>query len=57
MTGFKAKLKKYGFLHVDKNLAKHLGIELGKNKEDVPVTIERIEDGFIVKLSSGKEKR
>jgi hypothetical protein len=43
------KINKYGFLHVDKDLAKHLGIELGKDKADVPVTIERVEDGFIVR--------
>lgn len=44
------KINKYGFLHVDKDLAKHLGIELGKDKNDVPVQIERIPEGFIVKL-------
>ena len=44
------KINKYGFLHVDKALAKHLGVELGKDKEDVPVSIERIEGGFIVKV-------
>jgi len=46
----KMKINKYGFLHVDKDLAKHLGIELGKDKSDVPVVIERIPEGFIVKL-------
>jgi hypothetical protein len=44
------KINKYGFLHVDRDLAKHLGIELGKDKSDVPVTIERIEGGFVVKI-------
>ena len=43
-------INKYGFLHVDKDLAKYLGIELGKDKADVPVTIERIEGGFTVKI-------
>ena len=46
------KINKYGFLHVDKDLAKHLGIELGKDKADVPVVIERIEGGFVVKLKT-----
>jgi hypothetical protein len=45
------KINKYGFLHVDRNLAKHLGIELGKDKSDVPVEIERIEGGFVVKIA------
>ena len=45
------KINKYGFLHVDKDLAKHLGIELGKDKADVPVTIEKIPGGFVVKLA------
>lgn len=44
------KINKYGFLHVDKKLAKHPGIELGKDKTDVPVSIELIPNGFIVKL-------
>ena len=44
------KINKYGFLHVDRDLAKHLGIELGKDKNDVPVQIERVEGGFIVKI-------
>ena len=44
------KINKYGFLHVDKDLAKYLGIELGKDKEDVPVTVERIENGFTVRI-------
>ena len=46
------KINKYGFLHVDKDLAKHLGIELGKDKDDIPVTIERIDSGFVVKLKT-----
>lgn len=46
------KINKYGFLHVDKDLAKHLGIELGKDKADVPVTIEHIPGGFIVRLKA-----
>jgi len=45
-----AKINKYGFLHVNGKLAKHLGVEFGKDKADVPVTIEPIEKGFIVKL-------
>jgi hypothetical protein len=45
-------INKYGFLHVDKNLASHLGIEFGKDKEDVPVAIELIEGGFIVRLKA-----
>lgn len=43
-------INKYGFLHVNGNLAKHLGIELGKDKANVPVTVEPIENGFIVRL-------
>jgi hypothetical protein len=46
----KAKINKYGFLHVNGKLAKHLGVEFGKDKVDVPVTIERIEGGFVVKI-------
>jgi hypothetical protein len=46
------KINKYGFLHIDKDLAKHLGIELGKDKNDVPVQIERVEGGFVVKLKT-----
>jgi hypothetical protein len=45
-----AKINKYGFLHVNGKLAKHLGVEFGKDKADVPVNIERIEGGFIVKV-------
>jgi len=45
-----AKFNKYGFLHVNGKLAKHLGIKFGKDKEDVPVSIERIEGGFVVKV-------
>ena len=48
------KINKYGFLHVDKDLAKHLGVELGKDKEDVPVSVERIPGGFIVKLAESQ---
>jgi len=47
-----AKINKYGFLHVNGKLAKHLGVEFGKDKADVPVTIERIEGGFTVKVKS-----
>ena len=47
-----AKINKYGFLHVNGKLAKHLGVEFGKDKADVPVTIERIEGGFIVRVKS-----
>jgi len=43
-------INKYGFLHVDKDIAKHLGVEFGKDKADVPVTIEKIEGGFSVRL-------
>jgi len=45
-----AKINKYGFLHINGKLAKHLGVEFGKDKADVPVTIERIEGGFVVKV-------
>jgi len=45
-----AKINKYGFLHVDGKLAKHLGVEFGKDKADVPVSIEPIEGGFVVKV-------
>jgi len=47
-----AKINKYGFLHVNGKLAKHLGIKFGKDKEDVPVSIEKIEGGFIVKVKA-----
>ena len=46
-----AKINKYGFLHVDKKLAKHLSVAFGKDKADVPVTIEKIPGGFVVKLA------
>ena len=46
------KINKYGFLHVDKELAEHLGVQFGKDKADVPVSIERIEGGFTVKLKA-----
>lgn len=47
-------INKYGFLHINGDLAKHLSIQdhLGKNGENVPVIIERIERGFIVKLKA-----
>jgi len=45
-----AKINKYGFLHVNGKLAKHLGVEFGKDKADVPVALERIEGGFVVKI-------
>ena len=45
------KINKYGFLHVGKELAEHLGLVFTKGKgKDVPVTVEPIERGFIVKL-------
>ena len=44
------KINKYGFLHVNGDLAGHLGVSFGKDKEDVPVTVERIEGGFVVKI-------
>jgi len=47
-----AKINKYGFLHVNGKLAKHLGVEFGKDKADVRVTIEKIEGGFIVKVKA-----
>ena len=43
-------INKYGFLHIDRKLAERLGIKLGKSEKNVPVTIEVIEGGFIVKL-------
>ena len=43
-------INKYGFYHVDKDLAKYLGVSFGKDKEDVPVNVERIEGGFTVKI-------
>lgn len=46
------KINKYGFLHLPKKLAEHLGASFGKDKADVPVTIEPIERGFIVKLKA-----
>jgi hypothetical protein len=45
------KINKYGFLHIDKKLAKHLAVSFGKDKADVPVTIEKIPGGFVVKLA------
>jgi len=43
-------INKYGFLHINGDLAKHLGVEFGKDKgKNVPVTIEKIEGGFIVR--------
>jgi len=45
-----AKINKYGFLHVNGKLAEHLGVEFGKDKADVPVVIEKIEGGFVVKI-------
>ena len=45
------KVNKYGFLHVDKKLAAHLSVAFGKDKADVPVTIEKIPGGFVVKLA------
>jgi len=45
-----AKINKYGFLHVNGKLAKHLGVEFGKDKADVPVAIEQIQGGFVVKI-------
>jgi hypothetical protein len=44
------KINKYGFLHCDKDLAKYLGVEFGKDKQDVPVEVERIEGGFTVRV-------
>jgi hypothetical protein len=38
----KAKINKYGFLHVNGKLAKHLGVEFGKDKADVPVRIDEV---------------
>ena len=46
-----AKINKYGFLHVNGKLAKHLGVEFGKDKMDVPVKIEKIPNGFTVTLT------
>ena len=43
-------INKYGFLHVDRKLAERLGIKLGKGEKNVPVIVEVIEGGFIVKL-------
>jgi hypothetical protein len=31
-------------------LAKHLGVEFGKDKKDVPVMIEEVPGGFTVKI-------
>jgi hypothetical protein len=45
-----AKINKYGFLHVNGKLAQHLGVEFGKDKADVPVTIEQTPASFVVKL-------
>jgi len=43
-------INQYGFLHINGKLAKHLGVEFGKDKgRKVPVTIELIEGGFIVR--------
>jgi len=45
-------INKYGFLHVNGKLAEHLGIKLGKEEANVPVTIELIEGGFIVRVKA-----
>jgi hypothetical protein len=45
-----AKINKYGFLHVNGKLAKHLGVEFGKNAADVPVRIEEVPNGLVVKI-------
>jgi hypothetical protein len=45
-----AKINKYSFLHVNGKLAKHLGVEFGKDKADVPVRIEEVPNGFVVKI-------
>ena len=49
---FQGKINKYGFVHVNKKMAERLGIELGKEKSDIPCTIELLkgERGFIMKL-------
>jgi len=47
-----AKINKYGFLHVNGKLAEHLGIKLGKEEANVPVTIEQIPGGFIVRVKA-----
>ena len=45
------KINKYGFLHVNGELAEHLGLQFGKDKgKDVPVSVELVENGFVVKL-------
>jgi hypothetical protein len=45
-----AEINKYGFLHVNGKLAKHPGVEFGKDKADVPVRIEEVPNGFVVKI-------
>jgi hypothetical protein len=40
------RTRKYGFLHVNGKLAKHLGVEFGKSEADVSVSIEPIEKSF-----------
>lgn len=47
-----SKINKYGFLHVDKKLAEHLGVEFGKDRKNLPVDVEPIEGGFIVRLKA-----
>lgn len=50
-------INKYGFLHINGTLAKHLGLEFGKEKgRNVPVSIEPIEGGFVLKLIVPTEK-
>jgi hypothetical protein len=44
------EINKYGFLHINKDLTKHLGVKFGRDKTDAPVAIERIESGFVVKV-------
>jgi len=46
-----AFINKYGFLHINEKLAKHLGVEFGKDKVNVPVIIELIDRGFTVRLA------
>jgi len=46
-----AFINQYGFLHVSEKIAEHLGVpKFGKDTgQKVPVTIELIEGGFIVR--------
>jgi len=52
-TSFREKTK-YGFVHVNMKIAQCLNIAFGKDKNDIPCTIDLLKEerGFIVKLKN-----